>query len=370
MSKRRAKGDGSLTHRSDGRWQASFLVADEATGRKKRRYVYGRTKAEALHKLKVGIRDRDAGALVVDTITVAAWMDRWLDAKKRSLKAQTWRSHESKVRLYIVPNLGAHKLTALKGRHITAMYDRMRDDGLAEATLRQTHAILGGALKAAIKADLLARNPIDKADAPGTHKAKREQFTPEQAAQVLRAAGEDARWWLALFYGMRQGEVLGLEWQHVDFDAHVLTVQHSLQLDYDGHLVLDAPKAEASERPLPMVPVLEARLRLLWEREGRPARGLVFHNNGKPIQPKRDWLNWRALIDAATVPPWAPLPYIALHAARNTASSLMEAAGIPDRLVMQILGQSQVTTTHRYQSADVERMRQALSAVGDVLELN
>src|SRR5690606_24160718 len=135
-----------------------------------------------------------------------------------------------------------------------AMYDRMRDDGLAEATLRQTHAILGGALKAAIKADLLARNPIEKADAPGTQKARREQFTVDQAAQVLRTAGDDARWWLALFYGMRQGEVLGLDWRHVDFDNHVLTVEQTLQTDVNGKLILDTPKTEASARPLPMVP--------------------------------------------------------------------------------------------------------------------
>jgi integrase len=69
------------------------------------------------------------------------------------------------------------------------------------------------------------------------------------------------------------------------------------------------------------------------------------------------------------VPPFAPLPYIALHAARNSAASLMEASGIPARLVMQILGQTQVQTTHGYQDADIPRMGQAFNAVGGLLEL-
>lgn len=369
MTKRRAKGDGGITQRSDGRWQGSFLVTDESTGTKRRRYVYGKTKAEAMHKLKTAIRDRDAGALVVSTVTVETWMTRWLAAQERRLKPQTLRSHTSKVQRYIVPNLGGHKLTSLRGRHITAMYDKMRDDGLAESTIRQTHNILGGALRAAIRADLLARSPMEKAETPGTEKGRREQFTVVQAQQVLAAAGDDARWWLALFYGMRQGECLGLDWRSVDFDRHILTIEQTLQTDTSGRLILGSPKSTSSTRPLPMVPLIEARLRLLWEREGRPTSGLVFHNGGKPIQPKRDWQAWRDLIDRATTPPLTPLPYIALHAARNTASSLMEAAGIPDRLVMQILGQSQVSTTHRYQSADLERMRQAFAALGSSLEL-
>jgi integrase len=75
-----------------------------------------------------------------------------------------------------------------------------------------------------------------------------------------------------------------------------------------------------------------------------------------------DWLAWRAFIDAAG------LPRIALHAARNTAASLMEAWGIPDRVVAQILGQSQVRTTHRYQAAELERIRDYLMVAARELE--
>jgi integrase len=168
---------------------------------------------------------------------------------------------------------------------------------------------------------------------------------------------------------MRQGECLGLDWRWIDFDRHRMKIDLTLQTDEDGTLILGEPKTKRSKRWLPLVPMMEARLRLLWEIEGRPTEGLVFHNGGAPIQPKRDWEDWRELIDRATVIPLAPLPYIALHAARNSAASLMEEARIPDRLVMQILGQSQVQTTHSYQEADVERMAQAFAAVGTMLEL-
>jgi integrase len=357
-------------HRCRGRYMATLDVVVD--GRAKRKTIYAKTKAEAQVKLAKARRDRDQGALVMRTMTVEAWMTRWLERKSKPpkpLKPQTMRSYRSKTSRYIVPMLGRRKLTDLRAEHIEAMYDQMRDDGLAEATLRQTHAILAGALKDAVRADKLSYNPIDKTIPPGTDKAVREQFTVDQARRVLRAAGDDARWWLALFYGMRQGEVLGLNWAHVDLDNGVLYVAETLQTDEDGHLFLGTPKTAVSQRVLPLVPQIANRLRLLWESEGEPLTGLVFHRDHKPIQPKRDWQAWRDLIASASTDD-EPLPVIALHAARNSAASVMEAAGIPDRLVMQILGQSQVSTTHRYQRADVERMRAALMGGVEVLELD
>lgn len=389
VSQRRAKGDGGISQRHDhpscpphidghrpehrcrGRWQATLDVIID--GRRKRKTIYAPTKAEAKVKLAKALRDRDAGALVMQTVTVETWMATWLERKARPpkpLKPQTMNSYRSKTRLYIVPNIGNRRLTDLRAEHIEGMYDRMRDDGLAEATVRQTHAIMLGALKDAVRADKLSYNPMDKVIPPGTEKAVRDQFTVDQARRVLRAAGDNPRWWLALFYGMRQGEALGLDWANIDLDANVLHIRQTLQKDERDALFLGAPKTAASVRPVPLVPQIANRLRLLWESEGEPTTGLVFHRNGNPVQPKRDWQAWRDLIESATVVPFAPLPMIALHAARNSAASVMEASGIPDRLVMQILGQSQVQTTHRYQRADVERMRAALEGAGKFLELD
>lgn len=384
----RAKGDGGVTQRHDhkscpppidgkrpehrcrGRWQATLDVIVD--GRRKRKTIYARTKAEAQVKLNKALRERDAGALVLNTVTVETWLTAWLERKSRPpkpLKPQTMRSYRSKVTLYIVPAIGRRRLTDLRAEHIEAMYDHMRAEGKAEATVRQTHAILLGALKDAVRADRLAYNPMLKVNPPGTERAVREQFTVDQARRVLRAAGDDPRWWLALFYGMRQGEVLGLDWAQINLDEGLLFITETLQTNEDGTLFLGAPKTSASQRTLPLLPQVSSRLRLLWENEGRPMSGLVFHRDGRPIQPKSDWTAWRALIATASTEA-DPLPVIALHAARNTAASVMEASGISDREVMQILGQSQVSTTHRYQRSDITRTRATLERAGKVWELD
>lgn len=388
MPKRRTKGDGGITQRHDhptcpprdpdtgerpthkcrGRWQGTIDVWVD--GRKRRKYVYGRTSKEVATKLKQALREKDAGTIVVASMLTGAWLDYWLDnIAARTLRPQTVRGYRSKIDLYIKPSIGSHRLTALRPEHIRQMHDRMRGDGLAEASVRQAHAVLKRALRVAVQEGKLGVSPADRMESPSTETATREQFTVAQAKAVLKAARDDARWWLALFYGLRQGEALGLDWIDVDLDRHVLTIRQTLQTNEAGEHIFGPPKSKASNRTVPLVPVMEARLRLLWEAQGRPSAGLLFHDNGGPIHPRRDWQAWRDLIDRAAVPPSAQLPYIALHAARNTAASLLEAAGVPDRLVAQILGHGQVRVTHGYQSAEVARMAEAFESAARFLEL-
>jgi len=385
VSKRRTRGDGGLTQRHDhptcpplvdgeraehacrGRWVGTLSV-DLPNGRTTRKHLYGRTQKEAKAKLDAANRDKAKGVLVATSPTVAKWMAEWLEKKRRPpkpLKPQTWNGYKSKVNTYIVPALGKKRLTELRPQHIEAMYDDLRARGLKEATVRQTHAILKKALKDAERLGKLGRTPMDRVDPPGTEVDERDQWTLEQAGIALRAAGESARWWLAIFYGMRQGEVLGMEWDYVDWERHAFAVEDTRQNDYDNAgAILGDPKSKASRRTLPMVPQIEIRLKLLWEVAGRPTSGLVFPNaRGNLMDPKRDWSRWRAFIATTD------LPVIALHAARNTAASLMEAAGIPDRVVMQVLGQSTLKVTHRYQRAELQRVRDYLDQAGSLLAI-
>lgn len=399
MTKRRTRGDGGLyqrhddptcpplvvigedengkpikeraEHRCRGRWVGTIDI--KVDGRTRRKYIYGRTQREARVALATALREKSDGTLVVASMTTGEWLTHWLDhIAPGRVRPQTLRGYRSKVNRYLIPHLGKHRLTALRPEHIRDMNAALRADGLAEASVRQAYAILKRALTVAINEGKLGSNPADKMDAPRTKKNRRAGLAPAQAVQVLNHAGDSLRWWLALFYGMRQGEVLGLRWCDVDMDNLVLYVNQTLQTDTDGRLIFGPPKSESSHRPIPILPWIEVRLRLAQHAAGMPdptSEALVFATaDGKPIQPKADWKEWRTLLAGASTDE-SPIPTIALHAARNTAASVMEAAGVPDRLAMQILGHSTVLMTHGYQAADVARMRQALASVGSYLAL-
>lgn len=366
MAQRRTRGDGGLTKRKDGRWQGT-LTMETATGAKRRHTTYGRTQAEAKRKLDALRKARDEGQRsITNAPTVAAYLDAWmLDRRKppKPLKPNTWLGYQSHIKNHIEPAIGDMRLDRVQPRHIRALYDAMREKGRAEATVRQVHAIITKAYVDAMRREIVARTPLDRVDPPGTETADRDQFTLEQAVIALASAKDSARWWLAIFYGMRQGECLGLDWSDIDFDEHTMRVKKTLQRDYDGGTTLGKPKAKASARTLPMLGQIETRLRLLWENAGNPELGPVFvGSTGARLQAKRDWLQWREFLDAAG------LPIIALHAARNTAASTMEAAGIPDRLVAQILGQATVQITHGYQNAEIARTRAALETAAALVD--
>lgn len=393
MAKRRTKGDGGLTQRHDhatcppvdpatgerpehrcrGRWQGTLDV--EINGRVQRKYVYGRTQAIAKAKLDEARNDRKNGTLVVASPTVSTWLDHWLDhIAVHKLRPQTLRGYRSKVDRYIKPTIGRHRLSALRPEHVRALHAAMRsgevsEDGepLSEASVRQTHAILRKALDVALKERKVGVNVCALTDAPSTETAKRQALTTAQADAVL-ATTDDPRWWLALVCALRQGEVLGLRWCDVDTDCSRVRVVQSLQRGSDGGLIFGPPKSRASVRAVPLEPRVQARLKVWWHESGCPDLGehgstaLVFPGHaGRPRQPRADYEAWRTLLAAAGQ------PVVSLHAARQTALSMLEEAGASDRLAAQIAGHSQVRVTHGYQSAEEARIRAAFESVAKML---
>lgn len=366
MTKRRTKGDGSLFQRaSDGQWVGRFVVT-LPDGRKARKSIYGRTQKEARIKLAHAMRERDQGTLVMTQTTLDAWLTYWLDhIASRRVRPQTMSGYLSKVDTLIRPHLGHHRLTTLQPEHIRTWLDLLRDHGgkdgrpLSEASVRQAYAILRRALKDAVNDGKIAANPAERVDPPGTQTEDRKALTLADAANVLRAAGDDPRWWLAVFYGFRQGEALGLRWGDVDFESNLIHVRQSLQIGPDRKVIFGPPKTRKSIRSMPMHDHIRTRL-LLHKPSGADDDDLVFPG---PVMPWADSRDWHELLDQAGA---ERLP---LHSARHTAASVLEAAGVPERLIMQILGHSQVRTTHGYTHAEIEQIGSAFQDAGEVLAI-
>jgi integrase len=281
-------------HRCKGRWVATILYSDPMTGITRRKTLYGPTLGKARVKLNQARGEAERGALAASNMTVTAWLDYWLrDIAAERTKPQTLAGYQSKVKTLIVPHLGHHRLTTLRPEHVRAWLRTLRATGsrtggpLTEATVRQAYVILHKALKDAINDGRLSYNPLDRVDAPGTQRARRRGLTVAQAQHLL-ARNLDARWWLAVFYGMRQGEVLGLRWGDVDLEAGVLTVAQTLQRD-GRTFIFGSPKAEASERVIPILPQVALPLRLA-QPAGADPDSLVFTdpagNHVKPCTPR------------------------------------------------------------------------------------
>jgi len=177
-------------------------------------------------------------------------------------------------------------------------------------------------------------------------------FTSDEAKAVLAAAKDlrnGARWTVALAVGLRQSEALGLQWRDLDLTAGTLRVQRGLHRVKGGGLVYEEPKADRSRRtvvlPQPLVSALMAHK--ASQQKERLAAGAIWEDhdlvfaqlNGRPIDKKADWMAWRGLLALAEV------RIIRLHDARHTAATLLLSGGIHPRVVMELLGHSQMRTT-------------------------
>lgn len=223
-----------------------------------------------------------------------------------------------------------------------------------------------------------------------------EPLTAPEVEAVLDAATRTrhpARWSLAIGFGLRQGEALGLCWDDVDWEQGTMTVRRSLARRpwahgcrgtchersgarcprrHSGGLVLDEVKTRAGVRTLALPPVILDQLRAghrvqgaarlqageLWARG--PHGGYVFATPlGAPVDPRNDHRRWKRLLVDASV------RAARLHDARHTAATGLLILGVDARTVMSMLGWSQLSMTQRYQHVVPELVHEAARLVGE-----
>lgn len=369
MTARRAPGDGSISQRPDGLWVARLDVT--RPGRPRRRKVgYAKTRAGAQRKLAEMKRERDAYGLGPDTVpTVAAWMQMWLDEIcAERVRPLTLAGYRSKVKMHIVPSLGQHRLDKLRPEHVRGMLTGMKESGRSQNMRHQTYAVLRKALEDAVREEKAPRNVAKLVDPPGQFVPEITALTNDENAAVLRViAGTrmESRWLAALALGLRQGEALGLGWEHVDLDAGTLTVARALAR-IDGRLVMQEPKSRMSKRTIPLPSFVAESLRLRraqWETEPRDSEwrqfGLVWGQpNGRPRDSRADNREWQDVLDAAGI-----TRRVRLHDARHSAASILAALGVPLPVMSAILGHSQISMTMRYVHTDLAAMQAAMQLV-------
>lgn len=369
VEKRRGRGDGSVYQRADGLWVGQIQIGarvprPDGTQRRKRKTVTAKTRKAVLEKMRKVRAEVDAGVFTDDG-TVEDWLNHWLDniACKR-VRERTIVGYRGYINHWLIPHLGRHRLDKLKPDHIRAMYAAMEADGKSDATRRQAHAILRRALVVAERDGRILRNPAAQVDPPPVGKNHHQPLTLEQARQIMAVMGdlpanEAARWLCALLEGMRQGEALGLRWEDVDIPNRRIWVMQELYRVTGRGLVEADPKSRTSTRAIPMLEPVA----FLFEAMDRVG-DYVFY--GKAMDPRRDWAAWKALLVRAGVcgadMKLGDMP--ALHSARGTTASLLDEAGVSEKVISEILGHSQVQITRTaYIHGNEERHRQAMKAL-------
>ena len=377
---KRGNGEGSITKRKDGRWEARYTV-HTAEG-SKRKILYGKTRADVSAKLTKAMADRDGG-LVFDagSSTVGDYLDRWLcDAVRGTVRESTFSRDKYLVTNHINPALGRLKLKNLNALHLQSLYRERLDSGLSGSTVQKMHYVLHKALSQAVKWNLIPRNPASAVKAPTASSKEMHPLSASEARRLLEAARDDrleALYVLGIHTGMRRGELLALQWGDVSLgnsEPAVMRVHRTLTRTEDGKgNTLGDPKTEKSGRTVRLTPRAQDALKRHRTRqaEERLKAGSAYQNGnlvfatmiGTPINPSN--LRTRSF---APLLKKAGLPKITFHDLRHTTASLLFSKNVHPKFVQELLGHPPVAFTLDTYSHMLPGMGgEAADAIGEAL---
>ena len=247
------------------------------------------------------------------------------------------------------------KLKDVTVKHLTDFYDYLRNErGNKNTTVKHYTTIIRPALRNAYRDDLIRKNPCDFVPKLKREKSPKRYFNKDEIEIFFKAIEKHPMklvYKIATYYGFRRSETLGLKWDAVDFENKTITIKHSLQIIDKKVYAIDKLKTDASERVLPLLPVIEGLLIKKKEQieHNRKIYGRSYNQQfldyicvndvGEVIKPDHVSKTFAKILKANG------LKHMRNHDLRRTCGSLLAQNGVPMKNIQDWLGHSNFKTT-------------------------
>jgi len=344
MPSKRSHGEGTLRHRSDGRWELRMMDGYQKDGSPRFKTFYGKTQKEVKLKLKE-YQDALISGVRLDTILYFEdWADTWFEGHKDNISPTTQESYKYCLKM-LKEGFFHRPLTVIRPIDIENFLKGMRRNGRSDSYISKARGMLYQIFQKAEANDLVRRNPVrlaEKMRASGTAKRK-EAFTTEEVAHLMKVLPDDRMGLsirLLLGTGMRMQELLALEPQFIEEDGSVIHIRQAVKV-VKGTVSIGSPKSKDSIRDIPVplnvrkcaIKLRDTTDQFIWE---SPKTGL-------PCNPThfRDVFR-KSLEEAGDVRLLTP------HSCRHTYVSQMQALGVDIQTIQSIVGHADTEMTEHY----------------------
>ncbi|MFW5795188.1 MAG: site-specific integrase [Bacillota bacterium] len=294
--------------------------------------------------------------------TVTEYFDDWMENYvKVQLSPTTYNGYKTIVDRHIKPDLGHIKLNELNSIQIQDYELRKLqtgringEGGLSPTTVLQHHRVLSKALNSALKKRIIERNPCVGVEAPRAINAEIMSMTKDQVKKFLELAKQKGIWYytymyLAVHTGMRRGEMLGLKWRDIYFDAGFIIARRTYGrgIDYKAEFK-DSLKTQKSRKitldkedlnVLKKLKQHQEQLKGTEDKEYEDNDLLFAREDGKAFSPDIATSRFKQIAEELGMEEFR------LHDLRHTHATLSLEAGIPAKVVAARLGHSNVSTT-------------------------
>lgn len=329
--------------------------------------------------------------------TVKGWADEWLPRHSATTVASNWKTDRANLKNWIIPQIGKVRLEDLTAAHMRKVGEAPKKAGRKASTAHSAQRTLTKMLNAAIQDGYKVPKRVLAAKKVSLGETDRAAMTVDQAKQVFAKAREmfpdHIRFLMAVLYGARKSELLGLTWDKITYypdlpegapivgeidisqqlqavpykdrgagTFHIPEDREAVHLVDSWHLV--QPKTKAGERALPLLAPIAKDLEA-WRAECPTGEGnphnLVFPRIrgkkeflGYPRNKETDLKEWQQIQAAAEVwkRPGDPPTYYLLHEARHATITMLADAGTPKHLIEMLVGQTELVRGYVHGSLD------------------
>jgi integrase len=333
------RGLGGIRYRKqDDRWMA--VISFQGV----KRVLYSKTRDEALLNLQKLQSMKSAGTIAIKAPkTTASFLQEYLDdIAPQHLRSNTILCYSDTIRLHISPYLGHIKLADLSPQDIYKWLGAMKKSGASDRMRQLAFSVLSSALQHALPEALsyITKDPTLGVKSPKVSKKTFEVWDADEVRKFLDVVQNDTLYplfFMALTMGMRQGELLGLDWADILWDRGVIFVQKTL-IEQKGKVIgrFD-PKSKKSRRVISMPASLAAVL--LEYRRASGGVGLVFKNDGEPFTKAQIVAHFEGLIKQAG------LKRIRFHDLRHSSNTLLLSKGVHVKVMQDRAGHADSGTT-------------------------
>ena len=319
MAKRRPAGDGMVRKRDDGRWEGRIVIGHRENGEPLFRHVYAKTQKALLDKLHQNIECyRDVDLTEDSRMTLGQWLNRWLtEYKAGTVRPGTLEGYRRYIEYYIKPQLGDKQISLISQQDIQRMYRRLKTEGrihehpemdhqLSDSMVRHIHSTLHAALKDAVQAHVIPRNPTEGTTAPKPNYKPKRILTGEELDAFRAMVEQDGVWrdffQTELMTGLRRGEICGLQWSDFDGNTGTLKVCRTIHSQRKGEYTVGETKTNQGMRTI-ILP--HSVTEILRRRKADAISQWIFPDPVKPedpVDPNAAYRHMKTLLQRAGLP--------------------------------------------------------------------
>lgn len=368
MARKRSNGEGTLRHRSDGRWESAITIGYKPDGKPDRKYFYGKTQKEVKEKVAEwheSQKQRSASGILKKEYTFLEWSEFWFESHKDDITPTTQENYKYTMRI-LQKYFGNKPISEFLAYDIEQFLKETRKEGRSDSYLSTCRGLLHHIFRKAAANRLIDHNPValaDKMRSNGPPK-KKKAFTAEEVKLLMANLPMDRTGMtirLMLGTGMRGQEVLALQPHHIAEDGSSISILQAINM-VKGTAVVGAPKSRDSYREIPVpetlrrcaVALRETDKKYIWEegKEDQPCNPSYFRAQFK-----------KAVGDVEGVRVLTP------HCCRHTYVSQMQALGVDLETIQSIVGHADVDMTEHYLHVQEPKRKDAVAKFSEAFDI-